>query len=284
MLAISDKKAVTGRALMLYFIVLSMVLFVDVKTTLLKPSRAFLSYMTYPVSLVSAAPDKLFNQVDEFLENEPNIEFAYQHLHAEYVKLKAEMLKNNAVENENRLLREFFDVANRSSLNMQLARPLQIDLDPYQHRVIINKGVKDGVYLGQAVLDEDGVVGQVTDVFRVSSVVTLITDPAHTIPVRVQRSGLHALIEGTGNFKELRVPFLNKNVDFVSGDILETSGLGGRFPAGYPVAIVDSVSSDNVDSFLKVDAVPVAAVNSLRYVLLVSVEASQAAKQKVVEK
>jgi len=159
-------------------------------------------------------------------------------------------------------------MVDRSKLSMHLAKPLKIDLDPYQHRVLIDKGVKDSIYSGQAVLDDKGVVGQVTDIFSVSSVVTLITDPGHSIPVQVRRNGLHTLVEGTGNFNSMRVPFLNKNVDLQEGDILETSGLGGRFPEGYSVAVVDSIESGE-ETFLQVKATPSASVDSLQFVLLV---------------
>jgi len=264
MLASLDKKSASGLNLAVYLLLIITLLFVDVKTGALKSSRAFL--------LVAALPDRMFNQVDSFLENEPNVEYAYQHLQSEYVKLKGQMLKMQVIENESQHLRKFFDVVNSADLGMQLAKPLKIDLDPYQHRVLINKGIKDGVYIGQSVLDDTGVVGQVTDMFKLSSVVTLITDPSHAIPAQVRRNGLHLLVEGTGSFNSLRVPYLNKNMNLKDGDILETSGLGGRFPAGYPIAVIEAVKNDTDETFLQVKSKPIAGIDSLRYVLLVDAE------------
>jgi len=252
----------------MYVVILCVVLFVDVKTSLFNSSRATLSYLTYPISFVASLPGRLFVQVDDLLVSQPDINYAYQHLHSEYFKVKAQMLEANSIRNENQRLRSFFGMVDRSKLSMQLAKPLRIDLDPYQHRVLIDKGVKDSIYSGQAVLDDKGVVGQVTDIFSVSSVVTLITDPGHSIPVQVRRNGLHALVEGTGNFNSMRVPFLNKNVDLQEGDILETSGLGGRFPEGYSVAVVNSIESGE-ETFLQVKATPSASVDSLQFVLLI---------------
>jgi len=279
MFASSDQESVSGFNLAAYLLVLSALIFVDFRTDLLKPGRAFLSYVTYPVSVIAALPDRMFNHVDDFLENEPNVEYAYQHLHSEYVKLKAQMLQMQVIENENQRLRGFFGIVNSADLDMQLAKPLKIDLDPYQHRVLINKGIKDGVYIGQAVLDDTGVVGQVTDMFKVSSVVTLITDPSHAIPVQVRRNGLHLLVEGTGSFNLLRVPYLNKNMDIQEGDILETSGLGGRFPSGYPVAAIKAIENDIDETFLHIKANPIAAIDSLRYVLLVDAESEKVRSQ-----
>jgi rod shape-determining protein MreC len=258
----------SGVALILYALCLAVLVFIDVKTNIIKPVRLVFSQVTYPISLVAAIPDRLFSNVDDYLVNEADIGAAYEHLRAEYVKLKAEMLKYDVIKNENVQLREFFKIANRDNLALQLAQPLQINLDPYQHNIVINKGLKQGVYSGQSVLDQGGIVGQVIDVLGNSSVVKLITDPAHSIPVQVRRNGLHTLVEGEGQFHSVRVPFLNRNVDIQEGDILETSGLGGRFPVGYPVAIVKQVINQPDEAFLQVKGEPIAAIESLRYVLL----------------
>jgi len=190
--------------------------------------------------------------------------------YVEYVKLKSDMLRRNAVEKENVYLRALLGVAERADVEMKIAQAVQIDLDPYQHRVLVNKGAASGVFVGQSVLDDLGIVGQVSQVFRSSSVVTLITDPAHTIPVRIQRNGKHILAEGSGDLSSLRIPFLNKNADIVKGDVLETSGLGGRFPGGFPVAQVDGVEAVDGEAFLSISASPVAAVESLNYLLFMS--------------
>jgi len=226
--------------------------------------------MLNPVPLMASVPSRFFGGVDSFLENEPEIENAYEHLRIEYVKLKSDMLRRSAIERENAQLRALLGVSERSGVVMQIAKSVQIDLDPYQHRVLVNKGASNGIFVGQPVLDDDGVIGQVSEVFRTSSVITLVTDPAHSIPVRIKRNGRHILAEGSGDLASLRVPFLNKNVDILVDDILETSGLGGRFPAGYPVATVDSIEAVTGEPFLSINASPIAAVESLDYLLFMS--------------
>lgn len=267
---ISDRNAANGKSLIIAFCVVAVLLAVDVKTQALKPTRAVLAYILNPVSLVASIPSHFFGGVDSFLENEPEIENAYEHLRTEYVKLKADMLRRSAVERENTQLRALLGVSERSGVVMQIAKSVEIDLDPYQHRVLVNKGASDGIFVGQPVLDDEGVIGQVSEVFRTSSVITLITDPAHSIPVRIRRNGRHILAEGSGDLSSLRIPFLNKNVDILKNDILETSGLGGRFPAGYPVATVASIKELTGEPFLSIDASPIAAVESLNYLLFMA--------------
>jgi len=267
---ISDRNTATGKSLTFAIVFSVALLLTDTKANYLQGVRTILSYALTPVAWVAAVPSKFFGRVDNFLENEPEIENAYEHLRVEYVKLKSDMLRRNAVEKENVYLRALLGVAERADVEMKIAQAVQIDLDPYQHRVLVNKGAASGVFVGQSVLDDLGIVGQVSQVFRSSSVVTLITDPAHTIPVRIQRNGKHILAEGSGDLSSLRIPFLNKNADIVKGDVLETSGLGGRFPGGFPVAQVDGVEAVDGEAFLSISASPVAAVESLNYLLFMS--------------
>ena len=267
---ISDRNAANGKTLFVALLFSIVLVSVDFKTQFLKPTRAVLAYVLSPISLVASIPSRFFGQVDSFLENEPEIENAYEHLRTEYVKLKADMIRRDAVERENAELRELLDVTIASEIKMQIAKAVDIDLDPYQHRVLVNKGALQGIYIGQPVLDDEGIIGQVSEVFRGSSVVTLITDPSHSIPVRIQRSGRHILAEGSGDLTSLRIPFLNKNVDITTGDILETSGLGGRFPAGYPVAVIEDIQSIEGEPFLSIKANPIAAVESLSFLIFMT--------------
>lgn len=242
----------------------------DVKTTLLNTPRAFASSFLYPISYVGSLPAKFYKQVDVLLLNEPDIDTAYEHLRVEYVKLKAELLKRDAIEFENARFRSLLGAQKADDSKMQIGKAIQIDLDTYQHRILVNRGGADSVYEGQSVIDDKGIIGQVSEVFRSTAVVTLLTDPSHSIPVRIRRNGYHLLAEGSGDLSVLRIPFLNKNTDILAGDILETSGLGGRFPAGYPVAEVGNVTSSRGESFLNVSATPIAGVARLDYVLFFS--------------
>lgn len=265
-----DRNVASDKTFWVLFALCILLLTVDSKTTVLKVPRAVASSALYPISYIGSIPARFYKQVDVLLLNEPDIDTAYQHLRVEYVKLKTELLKRDAIELENARLRALLGAQKSSDSKMQIGKAIQIDLDTYQHRILVNRGGADSVYVGQAVIDDKGIIGQVSEVFRSTAVVTLLTDPSHAIPVRIKRNGYHLLAEGSGNLSLLRIPFLNKNTDIISGDVLETSGLGGRFPAGYPVAKVATVSSSRGESFLNVSAKPIAGVASLDYVLFFS--------------
>ncbi|MGH6884702.1 MAG: rod shape-determining protein MreC, partial [Geminicoccales bacterium] len=138
-----------------------------------------------------------------------------------------------------------------------------------RHRIVLNKGTRDGAYQGQAILDAQGIVGQVTRAEPFTSEAVLISDPSHAMPVQVNRNGLRTIAVGTGDIARLALPFLPNNADIRPGDLLISSGLGGGFPAGYPVAQVTEVETAPGQPFANVSAEPMAALNRDREVLLV---------------
>ena len=150
-----------------------------------------------------------------------------------------------------------------------MAELIGMDPNPFTHRIIINKGERDGVVLGQPVLDARGLMGQVVELMPYTSRVLLLTDTTHSIPVQVNRNGLRAIASGTGNPERLELRHVADTADIKEGDLLVSSGLGQRFPAGYPVATVKEVIHDSGQPFAIVRAVPTAALNRSRYLLLV---------------
>lgn len=152
---------------------------------------------------------------------------------------------------------------------VEVAELIGMDPNPFTHRIIINKGERDGVILGQPVLDARGLMGQVVELMPYTSRVLLLTDTTHSIPVQVNRNGLRAIASGTGNPERLELRHVADTADIKEGDLLVSSGLGQRFPAGYPVATVKEVIHDSGQPFAIVRAVPTAALNRSRYLLLV---------------
>src|SRR5690606_37075770 len=146
---------------------------------------------------------------------------------------------------------------------------LAVDMDPYRHRFNVNRGRLDGVYVGQALLDANGIVGQIVNVAPMTSEAVLITDADHAVPVIVTRNGLRTIAVGTGDSGRLRLPYLTNSSDIEVGDLLLSSGLGGVFPAGYPVGRVIEVRRRPGQSFADVIAEPAAALDRQREVLLV---------------
>jgi rod shape-determining protein MreC len=246
------------------------ILAIDHRTRLLMPARTGLSMLVAPVQWIAQIPVRVSRAVDTMLSTDENETLAYDRLYQEYTQLKADLLRMRSLELENTSLRELLQASRRMQEHVEMAELLEVGLEPYRHRVIVNRGISSGVYVGQPVIDSEGVMGQVTDVMPMQSVVMLITDLGHAIPVQIERSGLRTVAYGSGSADELRIPYLTQNSDVRVGDMLMSSGLGGRFPNGYPVAVVQQIQVVTGEAFLAVTAKPVAKVNKARHVLLLS--------------
>ena len=183
--------------------------------------------------------------------------------------LDAQVQKMAALEAENERLRGLLSSAADLQERVLIAEVLSVSQDPYRHQIMLNKGRGDGVYRGQALVDADGVLGQVIEVNANSAVALLITDPNHGIPVEFNRTGLQSIALGRGDGVGLSLPYLPGNADVRVGDLIVTSGLGGRFPAGYPVGVVHELRHNAGETFMEAIAYPSAHINQERQVLLV---------------
>lgn len=231
--------------------------------------RSTLSTVVYPLQALVDLPGALLDWTDESLSTREQLLRENRALHASNLKMAARVQRLEALEEENRRLRALMDSAARVENETRIAEILRVDLDPFRHLILINKGTRDGVYEGQPVLDAFGVVGQVIEAGLYGSRVMLISDPNHALPVAVNRNGLRTIAVGTGKLQRLSLPFLPNAADVVPGDLLVTSGLGGRFPPGYPVARVTEVNRNPGNSFAEISAEPLAALDRVREVLLV---------------
>lgn len=171
---------------------------------------------------------------------------------------------------ENRRLRALLEAAQGQEFEYHFAELLQVDLDPFSHKVLIDQGAEDGVTRGQAVIDGAGVMGQVEEVHPHYSTVRLISDPNHALPVQINRTGLRTVAFGSGETGSLSLPAVPREADVREGDLIVTSGLGDRFPGGYPVARVTSIDREEGLTFAQVMAAPMAALDRGREVLLIS--------------
>lgn len=211
--------------------------------------------------LVRGAQDRL---VDESLLRDRN-----EALRRENLVLNARLQQLLALESENMRLRDLLGSSFRIGERVLIAEILAVDLDPGHQQVVINKGSSSGVFVGQPVLDANAVMGQVVRTNPFSSTVLLITDSDHALPVELNRNGLRTIARGTGVGQDLELLYIPKNADVRIGDLLVTSGMGGRFPRGYPVARVTAVRHDPNDPFTVVTAEPTARLDRSREVLLV---------------
>ena len=190
-------------------------------------------------------------------------------LRTQQIMQKIQMQKLAALEAENIRLRELLDASFEVGEKRLIAELMSVNLDPYKHQIVINKGTLDDVFPGQPILDAAGVMGQIVHAGPYTSTAILITDTSHAIPVQVNRNGLRSIAIGSGTINRLELPYIPNNSDILPGDLLVTSGLGGRFPPGYPVATVGAVQHDPGRSFARVMAEPLAQLNQSREVLLV---------------
>ena len=232
--------------------------------------RTALSVMVYPLQLLVDLPRATGQWFRESLATRRELQEENASLRTQHLVLNTQLQKLEALEAENRRLRALLDSSFQvGDRPMLIAALLSVDMDPYRHQIQINKGSLDRLYDGQPLLDSQGVMGQLIDVGPFTATAMLITDPSHAIPVQFNRTGLRTIALGTGSIDRLDLPHIPNNADIRVGDLLVTSGLGGRFPPGYPVADVTTVEQDPGNTFSHVVARPRAALDSSREVLLV---------------
>jgi len=240
----------------------------DSQFHLFTSARVYLNSIVSPIQYVADAPQKAFSSVSENITTRQALLERNQQLEKENLHLKADRLLLEQLQNENKQLRELLNSKRQFKYRRMITEVMSLRSDPFTHQLLIDKGVLDGVYLGQPVINEQGVVGQVSQVGSTTSRVVLIVDASHGIPVRVQRNDAIAVVHGSGAWDKLNVPFVQSNADLKEGDLLVTSGLGGRFPAGYPVATISRFSYQEGQPYATVTATPVADLDRSRYLLL----------------
>lgn len=230
--------------------------------------RVYLSSLVSPLQYIANAPGTLLDTMSTQVQTRSSLIEQTKLQEQQLFTLRSRLLKLDQLEHENQRLRELLGSPVHKESRKMVAELLSVDSDPFSHQVLINKGALDGVYNGQPVINDQGVVGQVLHVGSTTSRVLLITDSSHGIPVRVLRNDLRAIASGSGELDKLELRNLPRNTDVQVGDLLVTSGLGGRFPEGYPVATV--TRSDYVEGkpFAQIEAKPLVALDRLRYLLL----------------
>lgn len=250
-------------------IAFSVILFLaDSQLNLFASSRIYLNSLVSPIQYIADAPQKLSRAISENLLTRDALKDRNKELEKENLFLKADRLLLTQLQNENKQLRELLNSQRHFSYKRMITEVMSLRSDPFSHQLLIDKGASDGVYVGQPVINEEGVVGQVSQVGSTTSRVLLIVDASHGIPVRVQRNDIAAIVHGSGAWNKLNLPFVQSNADLKEGDLLVTSGLGGRFPAGYPVATISHFNYREGALYADVTATPVALLDRSRYLLL----------------
>jgi rod shape-determining protein MreC len=231
--------------------------------------RSVLSLVVSPMQYSVDRPVELIRWVDTSFTTQQNLLIENAQLRARQLLLYAKLQKVLALERENQQLRALLQSSTTIHDKVTVAQLLAVDLAPYTQQIILDKGERDGVYVGQPVLDAYGVMGQVIAVSPVNSRVLLITDPRSGLPVQNNRNGNRAIANGLGFDGALELINVPITTDFKKGDFLITSGLGGNYPPGYPVGVVSSVKLPQGERFASINVKPAAHVNQSRQVLLV---------------
>lgn len=255
---------------LLAFAVLSAALMVvDARFDTLKPARSQMGLVLTPFYWLADLPVRLWDGVSDQFTSRSTLIAENEKLKAEGLLMQRRLQKLAALTEQNVRLRELLNSSALVDDKVLVGELIGVDPNPFTHRILVDKGEKDGVFLGQPVLDARGLMGQVVEVMPYTARVLLLTDTTHSIPVQVNRNGLRAIASGTGNPERLELRHVADTADIKEGDLLVSSGLGQRFPAGYPVATVKEVIHDSGQPFAIVRAVPTAALNRSRYLLLV---------------
>src|ERR1700730_8312994 len=253
----------------IYAILSIIIMFLDQRGAYLEQIRYALNIAAYPVQLLVSSPSTAWRWVQESVATRDALRADNERLLTRNRELELRSMRYEALAHENDQLRGLKDALPPVAERWLVAEVVDIQLNSLRQRVLVNRGTRNGVFKGQAVLDDKGLLGQTTHVGPWSAEVILITDPEHAVPVQIERTGLRTIAVGTGDTASLALPYLPANADVKTGDLLMTSGLGGVFPAGYPVGRVVEVHRDAVQPLAQVRAEPFASMNIDREVMLV---------------
>jgi rod shape-determining protein MreC len=254
----------------LALIVLSILLmWLDNREHHLDAVRHAVGVAVYPVQIVVDTPARTWSWLRELSASKNQLQLENSRLRTEALITRGRMQELAALKAENDRLRAMLDAREQVRGEVRVAGIMAVDANPYRHNIVLDVGSREGVYDGQAIVDASGVVGQVISAGLITSQAILISDPDHALPVVVNRNGLRTVAFGTGEYNRLSLPFLANNADIEAGDLLVTSGLGGTFPSGYPVAVVEKVTRLPQEPFAEVSATPAAALDQVREVMLI---------------
>ncbi|MEH6580368.1 MAG: rod shape-determining protein MreC [Halioglobus sp.] len=241
----------------------------DYRYNSLETTRSLMDRLAAPIYWVADIPTRVLGWGNTNIQSRSQLLDENEKLSRENLILEGRSHQMAALRAENVRLRSLLNSTALLQDDVLVAELIGVSPDPIRHQLVLNKGARDNVYTGQPLIDAGGLMGQVVAVSEYSSRALLITDATHSIPLQVNRSGVRVIAEGTGALGTLEIHHVAATTDIEEGDLLVTSGLGGRFPVGYPVAVVSKIERDPGQSFATVEARPSAALDRSRYVLLV---------------
>jgi rod shape-determining protein MreC len=235
----------------------------------LETTRQSLSSLLSPLQYLANLPGLFMDWSSDTLATRDILQTQNGELLRQQLLMSERLQRFEHLRQENERLRALLGSPVQLAVKKVVAEVMEVASDPFRHYVVLNRGAQDQVYVGQPVVDALGVIGQVIEVSALTSRVLMVSDPTHGIPVRVTRNDVRAVANGTGEIDQIELRHVAKSADIIAGDLLVSSGLGNRFPEGYPVARVMKVSRDEGQNYAVITAQPLAALDRIRYVLLI---------------
>lgn len=265
---------------MVYILLSVVLMFMDQRGDYVSRIRSAMEAVFEPVFHAVSWPAEALQALGQHSSARNELIAENEQLQQQVLRMAGSMQTLDALQRENQRLRVLLEAEQGQPYRFRFAEMIRVDLDPFAHKVWIDQGAKEGVVIGQAVIDGMGIVGQVEDVHRHLATVRLISDPDHALPVQINRTGLRTVAYGSGQPDHLLMPNVPLQADVSPGDMVVTSGLGDRFPAGFPVGEVERVERDRGATFAVVYLRPLAALDRGKEVLLIE---SRTADQPVME-
>ena len=260
-------RGISHQTRLLVAVVLSIILIGS--NHMLEPFRSSLSTLLTPLQYLASVPGRILDYSAENIATRDMLEKQNKQLLRQQLLMSERLQRFEYLYQENERLRLLLKSPIRMDTQKKVAEVIEVANDPFHQYVVLNNGSNDGVFVGQPVIDGQGVVGQVVQVDKFTSRVLLLSDTTHGLPVRITRNDVRLIANGTGELDVIELKHVAKSTDVRVGDLLVTSGLGHRFPEGYPVARVTQVIRSAGQSYAQILAQPLAALDRIRYVLLI---------------
>lgn len=265
----------SATARLIFFMVLSLLLlFIDARYKHLESLRNVLAIPIQSLQRVATSlatqPGALWDQLSNYIDTQGNLAAENAQLRQQHFDYATQLLQLQVLQTENTQLRKLHDIAERVDFPMQMAEIVYLERDIFKRKIYLDKGTQKNVVAGQIVMDETGVVGQVTRVYPWLSEVTLITDKDHAVPIQMLRTGLRAVVFGSGNISNLSLRYMPVSSDIQVGDVMVTSGIDGTYPPGLPVAKVLRIDRDPAYPFAQILCAPLAGVDQQRQLMIIS--------------
>ncbi|MFT5277655.1 MAG: rod shape-determining protein MreC [Glaciecola sp.] len=243
-------------------------MFIDTKVENFSTARTYLNSMVSPLQYIANLPGAMLSYSAERFSSRQQLLEDNTKLTNQVTLMREQLQRFRILEQENKNLRKLMDAPVRDSMHKMITELMAVDTNPYSHQIVINKGALDGVFLNQSVLDDSGIVGQISEVGTTNSRVLLISDVTHAIPIRIERNNVRFIAVGDGSLNSMQLQHVPHSADIEEGDVLVSSGLGDVFPEGYPVAMITSITRNEGRPFAEVIATPLAKLDRIKYLLL----------------